>query len=136
MTGQLYQYVRDLLALNTFTNKQISEITGLGKNVVKEIDLQRLKDRCTLDRELVRPEHAARFLGIDEFLLHKGHRYATVIIDLESGHTLWIAYGRKKQVVYDFIDHVGLEWMDSVEAMACDMNADFQETFEECCPHV
>ena len=136
MTGQLYQYVRDLLALNTFTNKQISEITGLGKNVVKKIDLQRLKERYTFDGKLVQPEHEVRFLGIDEFLLHKGHRYATIIIDLESGHILWLAYGKKKQVVYDFIDHVGLEWMDSVEAVACDMNSDFQEAFEECCPHV
>ena len=90
MTEQLCQYARDLLALNTFTNKQISEMSGLGKNVVKEIDLQRLKDRYTLDGKLVRPEHEARFLGIDEFLLHKGHRYATVIIDLESGHILWM----------------------------------------------
>lgn len=38
MTEQLYQYTRDLLALNTFTNKQIAGITGLGKNVIKEID--------------------------------------------------------------------------------------------------
>ena len=38
----------------------------------------------------------------------------------------WIGHGKKKQVVYDFIDHVGLEWMDSVEAVACDMNSDFQ----------
>lgn len=62
--------------------------------------------------------------------------YATVIIDLETGHILWIAYGKKKQVVYNFIDHVGLEWMDGVEAVACDMNSDFQEAFEERCPHI
>lgn len=136
MTEQLYQYARDLLALNTFTNKQISGITGLGKNVVKEIDLQRLKERYTLDGKLMKPERKARFLGIDEFSLHKGHRYATIILDLESGHILWIAYGKKKQVVYDFIDHVGLEWMDNVEAVACDMNSDFQEAFEERCPHI
>ena len=36
-----------------------------------------------------------------------------------------------QQVVYDFIEHVGLDWMDSVEAVACDMNSDFQEAFEE-----
>lgn len=136
MTEQLYQYARDLLALNTLTNKEISWITGLGKNVVKEIDLKRLKDRYTLDGKLIKPESKSRFLGIDEFSLHKGHRYATIIIDLETGHILWIAYGRKKQVVYDFIDHVGLEWMGSVEAVACDMNSDFQEAFEERCPHI
>ena len=41
--------------------------------------------------------------GIDEFKLHNGHRYATHIIDMETGHILWIAGGKKKQVVYDFI---------------------------------
>lgn len=35
---------------------------------------------------------------------------------METGHILWIAGGKKKQVVYDFIEHVGLEWMDNVEA--------------------
>lgn len=136
MTEQLYQYTRDLLALNTFTNKQVSTITGLGKNVIKQIDLQRLKDRYTRDEKLMKPESQARLLGIDEFSLHKGHRYATIIIDLETGYILWIAHGKKKQVVYDFIDHVGLAWMDGVEAVACDMNSDFQEAFETRCPHI
>ena len=58
------------------------------------------------------------------------------IIDLETGHILWIQEGKKKRVVYDFIDHVGLDWMDGVEAVACDMNSDFQEAFEEKCPHI
>ena len=39
-------------------------------------------------------------------------------------------------MVYDFIDHVGLDWMDGVEAVACDMNSDFQEAFEEKYPHI
>ena len=47
-----------------------------------------------------------------------------------------ICNDKKKKVVYDFINHVGLEWMDSVEAVACDMNSDLQETFEELCPHM
>ena len=109
ITEELYQYTRDLLAIGTYTNRQVAEITDLGKNTVK---------------------------GIDEFKLHNGRRYATHIIDLETGHILWIANGKKKQVVYDFIAHVGLDWMDGVEAVACDMNSDFQEAFEEMCPHI
>ena len=26
--------------------------------------------------------------------------------------------------------------MDGVEAVACDMNSDYQEVFEDCCPHI
>ena len=53
---------RDLYA------KQVSEITGLGKNTVKAIDLKRLQDKYTIDGQtLIKPEQTTRFLGIDEF---------------------------------------------------------------------
>lgn len=134
ITKELLQYTKDLLATGTYTLKQVSEITGLGKNTVKAIDLKRLQDKYTIDGQtLIKPEQTTRFLGIDEFKLHDGHRYATHIIDMLTGHILWISHGKKKQVVYDFIEHVGLEWMDHVEAVACDMNSDFQEAFEERC---
>ena len=134
ITEALYQYARDLLALQTYTNKQVAEITGLGKNVVKDIDKKRLQEKYTIDgKKLIKPERQAKYLGIDEFKLHDGHRYATHIIDMETGHILWIAKGKAKQVVYDFIDHVGMDWMGGVEAVACDMNSDFQEAFEDTC---
>jgi len=137
ITVELHQYVCDLLASGTYTNKEVAELSGLGKNVVKAIDKNRLQNLYTTsDGSLMKPEKHAKFLGIDEFKLHNGHRYATHIIDMETGHILWIAGGKKKQVVYDFIEHVGLEWMDHVEAVACDMNSDFQEAFEEKCPHI
>lgn len=67
---------------------------------------------------------------------NNGHKYATHITDLHTGHILWIQAGKKKQVVYDFIDFVGLDWMKEVKAVACDMNSDFQEAFLEKCPHL
>lgn len=138
ITDALHQYTCDLLAKGTYTNRQVAEITGLGENTVKDIDKKRLKDIYTANggKKLIKPERQARYLGIDEFKLHNGRRYATHIIDLETGHILWIQNGKKKQVVYDFIEHVGMEWMDGVEAVACDMNSDFQEAFEEKCPHI
>ena len=136
MTVELYQYTRDLLAIGTYTNKQVAEITGLGKNTVKTIDKKRLLELYTVNgKKLIRPQ-TTTVLGIDEFKLHNGRKYATHIVDMETGHILWIANGKKKKVVYDFIDHVGLEWMDSVVAVACDMNSDFQEAFEDRCAHI
>ena len=136
ITKELYQYTIELLACGKYTNKQVAEITGLGKNTVKDIDLRRLKDKYILDDKLIKPTNKIKYLGIDEFKLHDGHIYATHIIDMQTGHILFISHGKKKQVVYDFIDYVGLDWMDSVEAIACDMNSDFQEAFEEKCPHI
>ncbi len=138
ITEELLTYTEDLLK-NSYTNKQVSELTGLGQGTVKAIDQKRLKRLyCQTDdpKKLIKPERQARVLSIDEFKLHNGYKYATHIIDLETGHVLWIQAGKKKQVVYDFIDHVGLDWMDGVEAVACDMNSDFQEAFEEKCPHI
>lgn len=137
MTVELYTYTRDLLARGTYTLKEVAELTGLGKNTVKGIDLKRLKEEYTLDGgTLARPGRQALFLGIDEFKLHNGYKYATHITDLHTGHILWVQAGKKKQVVYDFIEHVGLGWMQGVKAVAGDMNSDFQEAFMEKCPHI
>lgn len=54
----------------------------------------------------------------------------------DTGHILYLAHGKKKQAVYDFIDHVGQDWMAHVEAVACDMNSDFEEAFKEKCPKI
>lgn len=140
ITNPLLDYTTGLLEMG-LTLKTVANVTGLGKNTVKDIDKKRLEDRFTeLDksgkRVLKKPEKQAKHLGIDEFKLHDGNVFATVIIDLDLGHVLWLAHGKKKQAVYDFIDHVGEEWMDGVEAVACDMNSDFQEAFEERCPHI
>ncbi len=65
ITCELYQYTRDLLAYG-LTNKVVPEITGLGKNTVKDIDMTRLKEKYTIDGvKLIKPERQAKFLGID-----------------------------------------------------------------------
>ena len=111
ITKELEEYIRFLLGRHTFTNKEISELSGVGQNIVKAIDKRRLEELYVEDGKLRRPDEQARFLGIDEFKLHNGHKYATHIINMKNGHILWIAEGKKKQVVYDFIEHVGMEWM-------------------------
>jgi len=136
ITSQLRTYCRDLLFLG-LTNKEVSRITGLGRNVVKEIDKERLQELyCRKDGSWKVPDEKPSAIGIDEFKLHDGHKYATIVISMETGHVLYLARGKRKQVVFDFIDFVGEEWMENVEAVCCDMNSDFQEAFEERCTHI
>lgn len=98
ITKELRTYTEDLLATNKFTNKDIAKLTGLNRNIVKEIDKERLIKKYTVDglgKELIKPECQLKYLGIDEFKLHDGYKYATHIIDYDTGHILWIAEGKK-----------------------------------------
>ena len=47
ITDTLYNEVRDLLAWG-LTNKTVAELTGLGKNTVKEIDKERQQELYTM----------------------------------------------------------------------------------------
>lgn len=136
ITAAMENFTMGLLAYG-LTLTTVAHLTGLSRPVVKEIDMKRLQEMYTVDGEnLIKPKNYAKFLAIDEFKLHDGYKYATVIIDLETGHILWLAHGKKKACVYDFIEHVGMDWMKHVKAVACDMNSDFEEAFLEKCSHL
>ena len=135
ITKTLERYVQELLERG-LTNMAVAQIAGVDKGVVKAIDkAMPLKEFAEQDENgnwvLKKPEQYVCFLGIDEFLLQHGQQYATTIMDLQTGHILWMAYGKKKEVVYRFMSCVGDDWLQHVEAIACDMDADFEEAFQQ-----
>ncbi|WP_235655980.1 helix-turn-helix domain-containing protein [Aeromonas caviae] len=65
--------------------RHVSQLTGVGWHTIKEIDKRRLQTSVgTIELGEVRR------LVMDEFALHKGHRYATVIMDAERTRVLWV----------------------------------------------
>ena len=136
VTKSMETYTRDLLGMG-LTLKTVSQLTGLTPFIVKEIDKARLSE-IYLDEngKLKRPEQHARYVGVDEFLLHEGYHFATVFMDLETGHVLYLTEGKKKAGIDNFMDFVGDDWMQHVEAIACDMNADFAEAFKARYPNI
>lgn len=141
LTQQAETLIKDLLSFGTLTLKDIAAITNVDKGIIKDIDKKRLLEKYAEKDEngqykLKRPTVYSPFIGIDEFLLHKGHRYATIIMDLVTGHVLYVAKGKKKGVVYNFMDWVGDDWMKHVKAVGCDMNTDYCEAFQERYPDI
>jgi transposase len=115
-----------------FTLTEISQILHIHPSVVRDIDVKRLKRMFPS----VRPTTYSTHIAVDEFLLHKGHRYATVFIDLDTGHVIYVEEGKKKQQVLNFIKIMGKKWMSHVQAVSMDMNAQYDSAFREGAPHV
>ena len=75
------------------TIKEVTAATWVHRNIVKEIDLLNLLNRYTYADEkgnlsFTKPDVQATILGIDEFKLHNGHKFATIIVDMTTGYIL------------------------------------------------
>ena len=110
--------------------KQVAQFYGLGWETVKEIHkswLQRTLGPVDLS--------GVRVIGMDEFAIQKGHRYATVVVDPLTRRVLWVGRGRGRKDVRPFFELLGLEGCARLEAVAMDMSAAYEEEVRERCPN-
>ena len=63
-----------------------------------------------------------RRLAMDEFAIHKGHRYATVVVDVERKRVRWVGRGRSRAEIRPFFERLGPERCAQIQAVAMDMN--------------
>jgi len=109
--------------------KQVAQFYGLGWETVKEIHkswLQRTLGPVDLS--------GVRVIGMDEFAIQKGHRYATVVVDPLTRRVLWVGRGRGRKDVRPFFELLGPEGCARLEAVAMDMSAAYEEEVRERCP--
>jgi len=71
----------------------------VGWDLVKDIFKAHLARR--LER---RPLRAVRYIAIDEFSVQKGHRYMSLVVDLESGEILYAHEGKDAAAVIPFME--------------------------------
>jgi transposase len=76
---------------------------------------------------------APRYLGIDEFAVRKGHRYETILCDLEARQVLEVSPGRKQEDVVPLLQR--LKEPERVEAVSMDMSGTFRPAVQSCLPH-
>jgi len=84
----------------------------------------------TLDEQAKLP--TPQILGIDEFALRKGHRYDTILCDLESRDVLEVGDGRKKEEVVKLLER--LSDPEAVKAVSMDMSASFRPAVQAALP--
>lgn len=110
------------------TIKGAAAISGLGWDVIKDIEKRRLR------REYNHiPLRGLRWLGIDEVAIRKGHHYATIVIDLTSGHIVWVGMGRQTKDIGIFLKRLKRSGA-RIEAFSMDMSTAYRSAVEQYFP--
>jgi transposase len=74
-------------------------------------------------------------VAIDEFAIRKGHRYATMIVDLATNRVIWVGKGRSREDIRPFFEQLGKDGCKNLKAVVMDMNQAFEEEFKAQCPN-
>ncbi len=109
----LGRYVVGLLRHSTVLD--VAEHLGMHWNTVKEIHVLALTKKFK-KRKL----RHLRYIGVDEIAVKKGHNYLTVVVDLETGHVVWVAEGRTASSLEEFLKKLK-RVKAQIKAIAMDM---------------
>lgn len=110
--------------------RHVASHFGLGWETVKTIHKRWLAQRVAA-RPMVYPEA----IIIDEFALHKGRQYATVIMDPQEKRVLWVGEGRSREAIRPFFESLGAQGRARLKAVGTDMNGAYVAEIQAQCPH-
>jgi transposase len=103
--------------------KQVAELFHVSWDTVKEIDKRALRARLGA---MEKSDFSnVRRIAIDEFALHRGQRYATLVVDVDSKRVLWVNRGRDAEGLTGFFEALGAHGRERIEAVVIDMARPF-----------
>jgi transposase len=112
---------------------RVAALYHVSWDTVKEIDKRGLAAR--LGPLEASDFSTVRHLVIDEFALHRGHRYATLVVDAETKRVLWVHRGREADALTGFFTALGPAGCARIEAVAIDLARPFVKAVRTHCPH-
>ena len=109
--------------------RHVAEHFGLSWDRVKRIH------KAYLYKELGKPDlSGVTEIAMDEFAIHKGHRYATVIIEPRSRRVLWVGRGRGREDIRPFFELLGETGRKQLKAAVMDMWEPYEQEVRAQCP--
>ena len=80
-------------------------VNPVTMNLVLIIHIIQVNPRC------YKREVTSYYLAVDEFAIHKGHSYATCVMDLDTGDVIWAGLGRALKDSQKFFDDVPSDYL-------------------------
>jgi transposase len=110
--------------------KHVAAWFGVSWDTVKQIDQRALVARLgPVDLAAVRQ------IAIDEFALHRGHQYATVVVEVRTRRVLWVHRGRDGAALAGFFALLGPAGCARLEAVVLDLWRPYLKAVRTHCPN-
>ena len=130
ITRRAAGWVRELLR-GRLSIKAVQEITGIHWDTIHRIHKEMMDEALeSRAEELRKAKYRPTRLAVDEFAIHKGHTYATCVMDLDTGEVIWAGKGRSKEDFKHFFEDMPEGYLSQVVAVAMDMNASYNLLFK------
>jgi transposase len=127
MTKRLAEKIAGLARVCSI--KDVAQWFRLSWDTVKQIDQRALARRLgPLNFQGVRT------IAIDEFALHRGQTYATLVVDTETRRVLWVGRGRGREQLRAFFLALGPAGCQALEAVAMDLWPAYVQEVRAQCP--
>lgn len=121
---------------NKLSIRAIQNLTGIHWDTIRKVQQEVMTEALEQRQmELKAYNYKPRYLAVDEFALHKGHSYATCVMDLETGDILWVGKGRAINDFERFFQDTEPDTLSAVIAVAMDMNASYNRLVEKYLPN-
>ena len=121
------RYVRELCDLMTI--RDVARHLGIPWSTVKDIHKRHL------EKKYGKPDlKNLRTLAIDEIANGKGHRYLTIVLNLENGAVVFIGDGKGTDALLPFWEKLGRR-KKKVQSVAVDMSPAYTRAVRENLPH-
>ena len=134
LTRRAAVWIKAFLAAK-FPLAQIAHLTGIHWDIIRKIQEEQIdRDLASYASSLEKSGYKPRYLAVDEFAIRKMHKYATCVMDLETGHVIWAGLGRSVADFEQFFKDIPATYLDQVEAVAMDMNASYNLLVEKHLP--
>lgn len=96
--------------------KDAAKEMRIGWEATKNIDKRNAR-KYVADLEQVTPKR----IGVDEIAYEKGHKYLTVVRDIDLGKVIWTGKNRQKKTLDEFFNKLGVKKSWNIEEAVCDM---------------
>ena len=112
------------------TQKAAAQLLKISQSTLSDL-LHRVITRTRRGHKI----RGLKMIGIDDISYCKGHKYATIVYDLERSCVVWVGKGKARETIDNFFrNELSRYQRKRIVSGCCDMSETFIGAIEKWCP--